>query len=105
MSRLMTPNSTRDNEKKKFVARTALTSSVADGSMYAYQSHSRGTKKCHIPKPIDAALPSVTKILGSHASTSLTPASYPTSRPCHRHHRPVVGHWHHLGHGEAVALV
>lgn len=60
-----TPNNTRDNEKNALMARTATTSSVALTSIYEYHFHISGTKKCHIPKPIEAALPTITKILTS----------------------------------------
>jgi hypothetical protein len=33
--------------------------------MYEYHFHAVGTKKCHTPKPIEALLPIVTKILTS----------------------------------------
>ena len=41
----------------------ANTSSVALGSMYEYQFHNFGTKKCHNPKQIVIILPSVVNIL------------------------------------------
>lgn len=70
----MSPNSTRDSEKKPLTARTAKTNSVADTSMYEYQSHILGTKKCQMPNPIDAALPSVIRTLVSNVSKPSPPA-------------------------------
>jgi len=57
------PNNTKDKEKNALIARTAATSSVALTSMYEYHFQASGTKKCHIPKPIEALLPIITKIL------------------------------------------
>ena len=37
--------------------------------MYEYHFHALGTKKCHIPKPIEALLPIVTKTLTSRFKT------------------------------------
>jgi hypothetical protein len=59
------PIKAKDNEKKIFVALIANTSSVALGSMYEYHFHKLGTKKCHIPNPIEILLPIVTKTLTS----------------------------------------
>ena len=59
------PNNTKDKEKNTFIARTATTNSVALMSIYEYHFHASGTKKCHIPKPIEALLPIVTKTLAS----------------------------------------
>jgi len=60
---LTIPNNTKDKEKNAFMARTARTNSVALISIYEYHFHALGTKKCHIPKPIEALLPIITKIL------------------------------------------
>jgi DNA/RNA-binding domain of Phe-tRNA-synthetase-like protein len=57
------PNNTRDKEKNTLIARTAATNSVALISIYEYQFHALGTKKCHIPKPIEALLQIITNIL------------------------------------------
>jgi hypothetical protein len=54
---LAIPNNTSDNEKKKFIALTAMTSSVAVLSMYEYQFQIAGTKKCQTPNPIETMLP------------------------------------------------
>jgi hypothetical protein len=62
---LSIPNNTKDKEKNTFIARTATTNSVALMSIYEYHFHASGTKKCHIPKPIEALLPIVTKTLPS----------------------------------------
>jgi hypothetical protein len=59
------PNKTKHREKKVLIARIATTNSVALASMYEYHFHALGTKKCHIPKPIETILPTVTKILAS----------------------------------------
>jgi hypothetical protein len=59
------PNKTKHREKKVLIARIATTNSVALASMYEYQFHALGTKKCHIPKPIETVLPTVTKTLAS----------------------------------------
>jgi hypothetical protein len=47
------------------MARTAATNSVALISIYEYHFQALGTKKCHIPKPIEALLPIATKTLTS----------------------------------------
>ncbi len=57
------PNSTKDKEKKTLIARTAATNLVALISIYKYQFQARGIKKCHIPKPIEALMPTITNIL------------------------------------------
>jgi hypothetical protein len=54
---LEVPSKTSNNENNMLMARTALTSSVADLSIYEYQFQMPGTKKCHIPKPIEIMLP------------------------------------------------
>jgi DNA/RNA-binding domain of Phe-tRNA-synthetase-like protein len=59
------PNNTKDKEKNALIARTAATNSVALLSMYEYHFQTVGTKKCHIPKPMEALLPKITKILTS----------------------------------------
>jgi hypothetical protein len=64
-SKFTIPNNTKDKEKNAFIALTATTNSVALISMYEYHFHALGTKKCHIPKTIEALLPIVTKILAS----------------------------------------
>jgi hypothetical protein len=56
-NRLAIPNNTSDNEKKKLIAFTAITSSVADLSMCEYQFHMAGAKKCQPPNPIEIMLP------------------------------------------------
>jgi hypothetical protein len=53
------PSNTSDKEKKIFIARTAIISSIAVLSIYEYQCHIFGTKKCHAPKPIEIMLPKV----------------------------------------------
>jgi hypothetical protein len=68
-SKLTIPNNTKDKEKKTFIALTARTNSVALASIYEYHFHTLGTKKCHIPKPIEALLPIVTKTLASRFKT------------------------------------
>ncbi len=60
-----TPNNTKAKEKNTLIARTAATSSVALTSIYEYHFYISGTKKCQIPKPIEAKLPLNTKILTS----------------------------------------
>jgi hypothetical protein len=62
-SRLVIPNNASDNEKKKFIALTAITSSVAVLSMYEYQFQILGTKKCQMPKPIETILPKVVSMV------------------------------------------
>jgi len=62
-NRFMLPNRISDNEKKRLIALTAKTNSVALGSIYEYQSHILGTNKCHIPNPIESELPIVTSNL------------------------------------------
>ena len=52
-------------QKNACIIRTAATNSVALLSIYEYQFHALGTKKCHIPKPIEALLPIITNILTS----------------------------------------
>ncbi len=59
------PNSTKDKEKKTLIARTAATNSVALISKYEYQFQAPGIKKCHIPKQIEALLPTITNTLTS----------------------------------------
>ena len=59
---LAIPSKTSNNEKKMFIARTAMTSSVAALSKYEYQFQLPGTKKCQSPKPIEIILPMVTSI-------------------------------------------
>jgi len=59
------PNKTKDKEKNALIALIAATNSVALVSMYEYHFHALGTKKCHIPKPMEATLPKVTKTLTS----------------------------------------
>jgi NAD/NADP transhydrogenase alpha subunit len=59
---LAIPSKTSNNEKKILIARTAITSSVAVLSIYEYQFQMTGTKKCHIPKPIEIMLPKVVSI-------------------------------------------
>jgi hypothetical protein len=56
------PNSTKDREKNALIARTAATNSVALLSIKEYHFQTLGTKKCHIPKPIEALLPNITKL-------------------------------------------
>jgi hypothetical protein len=56
------PNNTRDKEKNTLIARTAATNSVALLSMYENHFQALGTKKCHIPKPMEALLPTITNI-------------------------------------------
>jgi hypothetical protein len=64
-SKFTIPNNTKDKEKNTFIVRTATTNSVALISMHEYHFHALGTKKCNIPKPMEALLPIVTKILAS----------------------------------------
>lgn len=59
---LAIPSKTSNKEKNIFIARTAITSSVASGTIYEYQFHIYGTKKCQIPNPIEIILPIVTSI-------------------------------------------
>jgi hypothetical protein len=59
------PNNTRDKEKNALIARTAATNSVALLSIYEYHFQAMGSKKCHIPKPIEALLPIITNTLTS----------------------------------------
>jgi DNA/RNA-binding domain of Phe-tRNA-synthetase-like protein len=59
------PNNTKDKEKNALIARTAATNSVALLSIYEYHFQALGTKKCHIPKPMEALLPIIPKILTS----------------------------------------
>jgi hypothetical protein len=59
------PNNTKDKEKNALIARTAAINSVARLSIYKYHFHAVGTKKCHIPKPMETLLPIVTKTLTS----------------------------------------
>jgi hypothetical protein len=59
---LAIPSKISNNEKKMFIALTALTSSVAALSKYEYQFQIPGTKKCHIPKLIEIMLPKVVSI-------------------------------------------
>ena len=54
------PNNTKDKEKNTLIALTAATNSVVLVSMYEYHFHTLGTKKCHIPKPMEALLPTIT---------------------------------------------
>lgn len=68
------PNNTREREKKALIALIAAINSVAALSIYEYQFHALGTKKCQIPKPIDALLPIITKILTSIFVTPTYPA-------------------------------
>ena len=64
-NRFIDPNRTRVREKKVFIAFTAIINSVARSSMWEYHFHILGTKKCQIPKPIEAALPVAINILAS----------------------------------------
>jgi hypothetical protein len=59
---LAVPSKTSNNEKKMLIARTAITSSVAVLSIYEYHFQIPGTKKCHIPKPIEMMLPKVVSV-------------------------------------------
>ena len=59
------PNNTKDKEKNALIALTAAINSVALASMYEYHFHALGTKKCHIPKPMEALLPTAIKIIAS----------------------------------------
>jgi hypothetical protein len=59
------PNNTRDNEKNTLIALTASISSFALISIYEYQFHSLGTKRCHNPKPIEEILPIITNEFAS----------------------------------------
>ncbi len=59
------PNKTKGKEKNALIALTAATNSVALDSMYEYHFHTLGTKKCQIPKPMEALLPIITKIFTS----------------------------------------
>jgi hypothetical protein len=56
------PNKTKDKEKNALIARTAATNSVALISICEYHFQVLGTKKCHIPKPMEALLPIITNI-------------------------------------------
>jgi hypothetical protein len=69
---LAIPSKTSNNEKKMFIARTAMTSSVASLSKYKYQFQILGTKKCHIPKPIEIMLPKVVSIFIAEFFKSLS---------------------------------
>jgi hypothetical protein len=69
---LAIPSKTSNNEKKMFIARTAMTSSVAALSKYEYQFQILGTKKCHIPKPIEIMLPKVVSIFITEFFKSLS---------------------------------
>jgi len=59
---LAIPSRTSRSEKNIFIARTAITSSVAALSKCEYQSQMPGIKKCHIPNPIEIILPIVVRI-------------------------------------------
>jgi hypothetical protein len=65
------PNNTRDNEKNTLIARTPNTNSAALASIYEYQFQAVGTKKCQIPKPIEAVMPMATRILIKEESPHL----------------------------------
>ena len=69
-----TPNNTKAKEKNTLIARTAATNSIALTSMYQYHFQISGTKKCQIPKPIEAKLPLITKIFASRSK--VTPQSF-----------------------------
>jgi len=68
------PNNNRDREKNALIALIAAINSVAVLSMYVYQFHALGTKKCQIPKPIEALLPIITNIFTSIFVTPSSPA-------------------------------
>ena len=68
------PNNTREREKNALIALIAAINSVALLSIYEYQFHALGTKKCQIPKPIEALLPIITMILTSKSVTPTFPA-------------------------------
>jgi hypothetical protein len=53
------------NYRKNLALSTAATNSVALLSIYDYQFQPEVTKKCHIPKPMEAQLPNITNILTS----------------------------------------
>jgi hypothetical protein len=65
------PNSTKAKEKNTLIALTAATNSVAFTSIYEYYFHISGAKKCQIPKPIEAQLPIITKILTRRSKITL----------------------------------
>jgi len=69
---LAIPSKTSNKEKNIFIARTAIISSVAVLSKYEYQFQMLGTKKCHIPKPIEIILPKVTSIFTKDSFKSLS---------------------------------
>lgn len=63
------PNNIKDREKNTLIALTAIISSVALTSIYEYQFHNLGTKKCQTPNPIDRLLPTITRTLASMVMT------------------------------------
>ena len=56
------PNRIKESEKNMLIALIATTNSVAEESIYEYHFQVVGTKKCHIPNPIDIILPNETSI-------------------------------------------
>lgn len=72
INKLADPSNTSNIEKNIFMARTAMTSSVAFLSTYEYQFQIHGTIKCHIPKPIVITLPSVVSVFTTEFPLSLS---------------------------------
>lgn len=57
------PIKMRERENRTFIARIAITNSAAPGTIYEYQFHCDGIKKCQIPNAIVAKLANETKAI------------------------------------------